>query len=181
MPDSVASFGITGVARVAGLTLLIEGAYAAAAAAMQYAEGNYVDILGAQDGKKYHAKVGSGTGIYTQPTLIPGLGLVAENDREIVFNPSDTNKILNTPGLINAINATIGVRQFASGNAREIIKESNNTQTTFTDPLLLAVLERLMIKLDEPTISILQADEDYINSHKKAISDHANFMDSVNG
>lgn len=152
-----------------------------AAETPQYFSGNYADVIGARDGKKYRARVGSGTGRYSQPTLIPGLGLVGEKQPEIVFSGPDTQKLLNTPGLINAINATLGVRQFAQGNAREIIRESSTVEKTFTDPVLLAALEKLTEKLDQPAIAILEANEDYIDKHNDVMDKYSRFKSKING
>jgi TP901 family phage tail tape measure protein len=101
--------------------------------AEQFELGNYLDVIGATDKKKYRAKMGEGTGLYDDPTLIPGLGLVAEKQPEIVFSGPDTQKILNAPGLIDAINYTLRAPQFAAGQTQTIEK---HTTETITQPLL---------------------------------------------
>lgn len=104
--------------------------------AQQFAKGNYpVDILrkyakgyypvrGADDGKTYQAKyVGSPrTGIYQKPSL----GLFAEKPEMVIDNGTLRNIQLNSPRLIEAINAhrpggsgavpNNTVRQYAAGN-----------------------------------------------------------------
>ena len=120
------------------------GGLVASVASMQFASGNYLDVIGAKDGRNYHAKVSPGnTGIYNSPTFIPGLGLVSEyNQRELVFSGPDTDRILNTPALINAINHTIGVQQFAEGNAAAMIGNQSPQQPT-TDPQMLTAISQL--------------------------------------
>lgn len=147
-----------------------------------YGEGNYADIIGSGDGKRYRAKIADSkhpSGLYSEPTYVPGFGLFGETPRpELVFNPADTSKIINTPGLVDAIQYTLSQRQFAQGNTREIIRESRTE--TFTDPALLTILNRIDKKLSEPSKAVLVANEDYIDTHKKVIADHDRFLNKVN-
>lgn len=149
-----------------------------------YAEGNYADIIGAADGKKYRAKVADSkhkSGMFSEPTYVPGFGLFGETKQpELVFNPADTQKLINSPGLINAINATLGNgRQYANGNTREIIRESRTE--TFTDPVMLSAINRLNENIERGIQAKLIANEDYVDTHKKVISDHDTFLSKVNG
>ncbi len=144
----------------------------------QLATGNLHEILGASDGRKYKAGIGTGqSGIYTQPTIIPGLGLVGEKAPELVFSGPDTQKVLNTPALLEAIKATLNMPQYATGTAREIIRE--NTVQTFTDPRLIELLEKVNAKLEEPAKAILVADEDYIRTHEQVKQDYDAFQKRV--
>lgn len=118
----------------------------------QYALGNYLDVIGLTDKKKYRAKKEEGTGLYDQPTLIPGLGLVAEKQPEIVFSGPDTQKILNAPGLIDAINYTLRAPQFAAGQTQTIEK---HTTETITQPLLSDDMVDAMNRFSD-TMEILQ-------------------------
>jgi hypothetical protein len=150
----------------------------------QFAEGNYADIIGEMDGKRYRAKVANSnhpSGLYNEPTYVPGFGLFGETKQpELVFNPADTQKLINSPGLINAINATIGGgRQYASGNTREIIKESRSEM--FTDPVLTSLISELRDEIRSGIRANLVANEDYIDTHKKVIAEHDNFLNKVNG
>lgn len=170
---------------------LIMMALAAAVGAVQlfslpkvpsYAEGNYQDVIGAQTGKKYRAKVGDGrTGDYRQPTYIPGFGLVGDEGPELVFSSPDRQKILNTPGLINAINATLGVRQFAQGNASEIIRESTTRIETQPDQLTIDVVNELKEEIRKGIRAYLITDENYIDTHKEVISNHDEMLENVDG
>jgi len=108
----------------------------------QYASGNYLDIIGGEDGKTYHAKIGENkTQIVNGPTFVPGLGLTGEGSkpRELVFSGDDTQRILNTPALIDAINYTIRAPQFANGNYPTSVTE-RTFEKTFTDPQLIKSL-----------------------------------------
>ncbi len=157
----------------------------AAIKSQQFAEGNYLDVIGADDNKKYRAKVGNNQSrLVTQPTFEPGLGLVAENDPELVFSPADTQAIMNTPELINAINNTIGVNQYAQGNAQQIIPEQSpdtpQTQSTNNDSnLLLAhAINRL---ITEGVIAKLHGNEDYINTHNEVMNEYNDFIKRAEG
>ena len=191
-PDSIATFGTSGLIRAAIIITLIEGAFAAVkglvglafkdkpATVAQHAAGNFADVIGKDDGQTYHAALTSGgTGLYKSPSIVPGLGLVGEKAPELVFSGADTQKILNTPALVEAIKATIvGVPQFAAGNSTEIFRE-NNTVQTFTDPLLLELLQKLNTKLEEPAKAILMADEDYIRTHEQVKQEYDEFQKNI--
>lgn len=147
-----------------------------------YGSGSYKQIL-ASDGKKYRARVTNSkhkSGLYNEPTYRPGFGLFGEtDDPELVFNPKDTEAIMNTPALIEAINSTIGVRQFANGNAREMITNNNTVEKTFTDPAMLTLLEKLSIKLDEPWEAFLNPNEQYLRTHKEKMGEYDSFQERV--
>jgi TP901 family phage tail tape measure protein len=146
------------------------------------AEGNYQQIL-ASDGKKYRARKTTNkhkSGLFNEPTYVPGFGVFGETaDPELVFNPEDSSKIMNSPALIDAINGTIGVNAFANGNAREIIKENSTVEKTFTDPLMLEILEKLNNKLDQPFKGYIVPDEDSIRNLDKVQTDYNDFQKRV--
>ena len=176
-PSIIVGFVMAALAAVLGAVQL-----AAIPPVPSYGSGNYLDVIGADDDKKYHAKVTDSkhpSGLYNEPTYVPGFGLFGETKKpELVFNPEDTEMLLNTPGIINAINATLNRSpQHQEGNTREII---TNTET-FTDPALLAIMERIEEKLSEPAKAYLVTDEDYIDTHKEVIEKHDELLRQVNG
>jgi hypothetical protein len=149
----------------------------------QFAEGNYADVIGEMDGKRYRAKVANSkhqSGLFSEPTYVPGFGLFGETKQpELVFNPADTQKLINSPGLINAINATIGGgRQYASGNTREIIKESRTE--TFTDPVMLSAINRLNENIERGIQAKIITTEDNLETWNKAQTDLSSFKSKVN-
>ncbi len=148
----------------------------------QFATGNYLDVMGADDGRTYHAQMGNNQSrLVTQPTYEPGLGLVGEQAPELVFSGADTQAIMNTPALINAINDTIGVRQFANGNAREIItNNTNTTEKTFTDPVMIEMMGAILSYMKTPPTAVLLANEDYIRTHNEETNKYDTFQQEVN-
>ncbi|MDA3906517.1 MAG: phage tail tape measure protein [Bacteroidales bacterium] len=109
----------------------------------QYATGNNLEIFGQDDGKLYNAKKGNyGTQLVNGPTFIPGLGLTGEGQKpkELVFSGEDTQRILNAPALIDAINSTLRAPQFANGNY-PTTATNTITEKTFTDPALIKGLK----------------------------------------
>lgn len=73
-----------------------------------------------------------------------------------------------------------GLEQMRLGKSSEIIRETN-TEKTFTDPFLLAMLQRLEEKLNEPSKAYLVADEDYIDTHEKTMNDYNEFKNTISG
>jgi hypothetical protein len=149
------------------------------------AQGNRQQIL-ADDGKKYNAQVVNSShksGLYNEPTYVPGFGLFGETkDPELVFNPEDTKQLLNSPALIDAINMTLGnTPQYATGNSREIIKETNTVTTTTMDDETRALLADIRNRLAEPATAFLVADENYIRTHKKKVDEYDVFKNKVSG
>jgi TP901 family phage tail tape measure protein len=176
-PDSIVTFGISGLARAAVMVALIESAFAAAKGAVSrigknssdaYADGNYQDVI-TKSGGHYRAQVVSPnhrSGLFSNPTFVPGFGLFGETAQpELVFNPRDTAAIMNAPGLVNAINATLGsvVPQYARGNAREIIRESNTT----VDPTSIQIMAELRDELRKGIQAKLIASETYYRTHNE--------------
>jgi TP901 family phage tail tape measure protein len=146
----------------------------------KYAEGNAQDIL-AQDGRTYRATVTNSkhkSGLFSKPTFVPGFGLFGETPQpELVFNPKDTTAIMNTPGLINAINHTLGgSRQFAQGNYREVIKETNTNTTQQSDPRITVLLDKLEQRLAQPTQAFLVSNEEYLRKQKEAMTKYETFI-----
>jgi hypothetical protein len=171
-----------GLAIAAAAMGAIEIAIAASTPVPALAKGNRQKIL-ADDGKTYNAKVASSdhaSGLFNEPTYVPGFGLFGETrDPELVFNPRDTQSIINSPALIDAINMTLGGRQYAQGNSREIIRENNTVTTTAMDPETMALLADIRKKLDQPATAYLVADEDYIRTHKKKVTEYDTFKKRV--
>jgi hypothetical protein len=146
-----------------------------------YAKGNYQEVL-AEDGKKYRAQVVSPShrsGLFSNPTFVPGFGLFGETAQpELVFNPRDTAAIMNAPGLVNAINATLGsvVPQYARGNAREIIRESS---TTTVDPASIQIMAELRDELRKGIQAKLIASETYYRTHNEGADRLSNFKQKL--
>ncbi len=149
----------------------------------QLAKGNYAQVIGAEDGRTYNARVTDSnhpSGLYNEPTYVPGFGMFGETALpEMVFNPQDTAKLLRRPELIDAINTTLGVRQFAGGNSTEIIRENTTVTQTFTDPELLALMVEIRNYVKQKPEAILVADENYIRTHKQVKEDYDNFQKQI--
>lgn len=100
-----------GIATAAVLTGILEVAFSAMEAKMQFASGRY-PVVGPMDGKTYDAQMVGvpKTGIYSQPSL----GLFSESMPEMVIDgPTTRNLQVNYPGVIDSIMAA---RQFAAGD-----------------------------------------------------------------
>ncbi len=100
-----------------GTTIAAGLAQVAKINAVQFASGKY-DVIGATDGRTYRAGMvpQAATGIYPEPTLVGGLGLVGEKAPELVVDgPTLKNIQLNAPEIIAAIQA-MRVPQYATGN-----------------------------------------------------------------
>lgn len=160
---------ITGLANVAKIN------------AIQFATGKY-DVIGATDGRTYSANYTpkATTGIYSNPTLIGGLGLVAERTPELVVDgPTLSNIQMNAPGIIEAILA-MRVPQFATGNYQTpqpiagVANQDISKQQDFT-PVMIQLLTQIIEKLDKPTRAIvvyqdIQDVDDEINAIKYSVS-----------
>lgn len=179
-----AYYGFTPPAWIAAAAQAVATAAQIAVIASQpvpnYAEGNYQDIT-TKSGSKYRAKVVSQnhpSGLYDKPTYVPGFGLFGETAQpELVFNPRDTQAIMNAPGLVNAINATLGsaVPQYARGNAREIIRESNTT----VDPTSIQIMAELRDELRKGIQAKLIASETYYRTHNEGADRLSNFKQKL--
>jgi hypothetical protein len=121
--------------------------------AVQFASGKY-DVIGASDGQTYRANYvpAAKSGLYTEPTLIGGLGLVAEKAPELVFDGLHTRAIINTPGLVEAL-MTIRAPQFSSGNypTAQSTPVIVNQQAPADFSLIQILLKEISEKLDKPT------------------------------
>jgi TP901 family phage tail tape measure protein len=142
-PDSVLSFGATGLARAVIIGGLLKGLLAGAKAILlsdnstgteQHFDGRY-EVTGAQDGKRYQAEWAGVpvTGLYTSPSLI------AETGSEIIIDPYRTRNIMmNYPYLLDAIKS---VPQHAFGTV-----PAGPSQMEIPSALM-AVLEQLATQL----------------------------------
>ncbi len=147
--DSVATFGISGLAKAAVLTGLMEAAFSGIEAAMQMASGRY-PVKGPIDGRTYNAGYAGSpkTGIYDRPTV----GLFSERQPEMVIDgPTTRNLRVNYPGVISAIMAAR--TQFASGQYN--ISDQNSpggqggqSQASQDSAMLSGVIARLAEILD---------------------------------
>ena len=86
---------------------------------------------------------------------------------------------MDTPGLVEAINATVGIGQPVA--TREVVKETTTNTQTFTDPALISLMQQLNEKLSEPTQTFLVADEEYMKTHNKVKDEYDQFQQKVNG
>ncbi len=163
-PDSVATFGATGVARYVAMMALTKAGFAAAksfVSSVQFADGNLYEVLGAQDGKAYKAgwEPFSSNKIYNRPTLL-GNKLVGEAGPELVLNaPTTRNLYFNYPELANALRS-VYVPQYASGNLPAPVG-NDNTQML---EMVLAMMAKLNKRLDEP----IHADVSWMDIKKKS-------------
>jgi hypothetical protein len=109
--DSIATFGATGVARIAILTALVTAAIGGLKAKLSQNYAGRYPVTGDQDNRTYFA-TDSGlatTGIYTTPTL------VAERGSEMIIdNPTLRNISINRPDILRDIQS-LRVPQFADG------------------------------------------------------------------
>ncbi len=123
----------------------------------QFATGKY-DVIGATDGKTYRAGMvpQAATGIYPEPTLIGGLGLVGERAPELVVDgPTLRNIQMNAPEIIQAIHA-MRVPQYAAGNITQAA--STSSAAAVRDPrmdVMIALLQEVSAKLDKPTRAMI--------------------------
>lgn len=167
------------LATIAGAMGAIQLGIIASTPLPQYAQGNWMDVIGQSDGKKYRAKMGSNkTQMVNGPTFIPGLGLTGEGSKpkELVFSGDDTQKILNSRGLIEAINYTIRAPQFAEGNYPSTIT-NNNYKETFTDPELIKSLNgftRIMERIERNGLSVPWNKIDEKNNKMKQLTESVN-------
>lgn len=126
-------------------------------------DGTYEQVVGAQDGRTYNAKRGYGSGYFSTPTIHNNNKLVAERGPELVFSAPDTRRILNTPGLIKAINYSIGrLPQYADGNYDRLAGGNS----------LYAMerqIRRLNDMLDNGIQANLVANDAYVKTHKSSV------------
>jgi TP901 family phage tail tape measure protein len=152
-PESIASWGIAGAAKAAGMSVLVETAFAVAKATLrkptaQREFGKY-DVLGT-DGNTYSAQVNAnpGTGIYGTPTLF------AEKGDELIVDGGTLRRIqMRSPWIIDQI-MQHRVPQRAEGKYDAV---ANSTASVGSMDALLtliskqnSVIERLNKRLDAP-------------------------------
>ncbi len=154
-PPPVGAGPIWGVP-IAGATVLAGLANVAKINSVQFASGKY-DVIGATDGKTYRAgySPAAQTGIYSEPTLLGGLGLVGERAPELVVDgPSLSNIQMNAPQIIEAIHA-MRVPQYATGNyPGQPPSQTAKPETVQHEGLSLIMIEllgQISEKLDKPT------------------------------
>ena len=180
----IAEKGFLGIATSAALITMIEAAFSLAESAVKSPppklnqfETGYYDVIGRQDGKKYHAKQVSnaGTGLISQPSILVG------EKPEIIIDPATTRNLqINYPGIIAAINSA-RVPQFASGHYPANTKEVTTIEKAYTDPTLYALIQEMKTELAKGLRAYLVADEDYIDIHKDIATQHNDLLNEVNG
>lgn len=182
-PDSVVTFGASGLARAAALTVLIEGAFAAFENSIgQYADGRY-DVIGAQDGKPYRNVPYTprlSTGVVNSPVLVGELP-------EVVWDTKTTRNImLNAPWLIDEMNR-YRVPQRATGEYSSMPasagtggqSSASNDQLIQMIAAQMSATQMLMSKLDDfnsnsirahVVLDDLQSQQKYYNDVNNRIS-----------
>ena len=164
-----------GIAKVVAFFAMVKKMFSKAEVP-QYFSG-YYDVIGQQDGKQYRARRirNASTGLVSQPSILVG------EKPEIIIDPATTRNLqMNYPGIIAAINAA-RVPQYASGSYPASTKEVHTVEKAFTDPALLELLSRMIQRLDQPSVAVLHADEDYVDTHKKVIGRHDDLLEEVGG
>jgi hypothetical protein len=163
-PDSVATFGATGVARYVALMALTKAGFAAVkkfTSTLQFADGNLHEVIGASDGRTYKAgwEPFSQNKIYSRPTLL-GNKLVGEAGPELVLNaPTTRNLYFNYPEIANALRS-VYVPQYATGN----MNPKSETQNPEYEAAIINMLVKLSKRLDEP----IHADVSWLDIKKKS-------------
>jgi hypothetical protein len=115
----------------AGAIILKSEAQVGAIKAQQYAAGN-VDVIGAQDGRKYNATYG-GTPNGVTYANTPKLYLAGEAGPEMIIDAKRTrNMQLNYPDLIQAIR---NVPQYASGNVSSTTNINNASNSALVNAI----------------------------------------------
>lgn len=171
---SIGPWGIA-LAAVAAIAGALQLATVMAAPLPQAYEGTYEQVVGAQDGRTYNAKRGSGSGYFSTPTIHNGNKLVAERGPELVFSAPDTRRILNTPGMIEAINYSTGrIPQYASGNYDQIAAGRSSQSLERT-------IARLTATLDRGVQAKLVADPDYVDTHNTVVNKTQNIRRQSSG
>lgn len=139
----------------------------------QYAMGRY-DVLGAQDGKKYNAKVidSPGTGLVNSPAILVG------EKPEIIIDPYTTRNLqMNYPEVIQAINAA-RMPQYASGSypgsvTRETVTEKSLPKEFYELMAMQATeIKRLNDQLNKGIGATLVADGQYMKTHTEVSDDY---------
>jgi hypothetical protein len=161
----------------AALTAIAGAAEIAVISSQQFASGRY-PVMGATDGQMYNAQyVGAPrTGIQRGPALVSERG-----DEMIVDGPTTSKLIYQYPEIVRGIKElSMGLNpQFAYGRVPSVTKEIRTE--TFTDPVMLSAINKLNENIERGIQAKLIANEDYIDTHKKVIEDHNNFLSKVNG
>lgn len=150
--ESLATWGIAGIAKAALLVGLIEAAFAGVKGVVQGAfsseqayKGKY-PVRGKDDGKLYQADriQDPGTGLLPGPTLLAG------ELPEIIIDPATTKNLqMNYPGVIQAINAA-RVPQYAKGSyPRELVRENNTYEKAVMDPAMMELLKENVTAIRE--------------------------------
>lgn len=139
----------------------------------QYAMGSY-DVLGAQDGKKYNAKVidSPGTGLVNSPAILVG------EKPEIIIDPYTTRNLqINYPEVLQAINAA-RMPQYASGSypasvTRETVTEKSLPKEFYEIMMMQATeIKRLNDQLNKGIGATLVADGQYMKTHTEVSDDY---------
>ncbi|HUW07861.1 MAG TPA: phage tail tape measure protein [Williamwhitmania sp.] len=160
-PESIATWGAAGTAKAIMMSALIEAAFSVAktvisASINQKASGDYT-VIGAQDGKTYHAPYSGAakTGYYPSPTLI------SEQGGEVVIDaPTVRNIRMNSPHILSSIMA-LRVPQHATGS----YPAASGSQSDGNADLKALLLQQasLIASLNETMSKGISADISYTN------------------
>lgn len=144
----------------------------------QFARGR-MPVRGASDGKLYFPQQTLSkphTGVIQGPALVSEL-----QDEAIINGPATRQLVFNYPNIWKGIQDLSNgfTPQFAEGRYPASTKEIRTE--AFTDPALLAMLNKLLIKLDEPAKAVVVMNEDNTDNIQKGLNNKADFLKQVNG
>ena len=171
--ESLATWGIAGVAKATGLSIIVETVFGAAKAALrrptaQRADGKY-DVL-AMDGNTYRAQVieNPGTGIYSTPTLF------AEKGGELIVDNKTLNRVLlNAPWALAEI-MRLRVPQRAEGKYDAVPAQSNGDGSM---KALLAVINKQNAMIDKLNSRLNEPIEaKMLSSNARSVMDRADMI-----
>jgi len=144
-PDSIATFGATGVGRALIISALVEAAFAGVKALVssstkkrtsQHFSGT-LDAVGAEDGRSYHAPY---VGYTNEPTYYPNTFIGSERGGEIVVDANRSRNIrMRYPQLMEALRA---VPQHAAGTLSAPAGNSVPAPAT-ADPQMVAAVRQM--------------------------------------
>ncbi len=162
--------------------LLMQGVIAAQTMAQvgiinsqQFSKGR-IPVTGADDGNLYFADYVDKpkTGIQKGPALI------SELEDEMIIDGATTRQLsLNYPEIIEGIKhlSRGGTPQFADGYYPQSTREIKTE--TFTDPLLIEMMQELINQSKQPSIAVLNPNEEYMRIHKQKLTEYDDFLKRV--
>lgn len=167
-----------GLAIAAAILGAIQIAVVATEPVPALAKGRYP--VTATDGNTYNASM------YGKPKtteIVKGPALVSElEDEMIIDGPTTRNLVFRYPNIVDGIkDLSRGLTpQFGNGRYPSSTNTTEIRTETFTDPLLLSILEKLDVKLDKPFRGIIDPnDEDNLRNLNTAQEEYDAFQRRV--